>query len=287
MELIQKPTSAGEAWMNSASATNANLQFLLKAAIQELKTNKQISGQIDDMRQEIIQIREATQQDATRSYVENTLEAFRTEIRESIKELKTQNSKEELPQSYAMASKGSAPKPIYVAIRQAEEEQKVLSAVKKEEKEREKRSLNIRIRGLEESENDAETFKDVCRQLGVTAKVKSLTRIDRKPRLKESLTRKSNTEATDNTLQQPKHLVVTLETTKNRAELLRASQKLKGTSYDKVYIDPDYTPVEAKELFDLRVECRRRNESISSPNDRWVVFRRQIIQRKELPPKDL
>ena len=133
MELIQKPTSAGEAWMNSASATNANLQFLLKAAIQELKTNKQISGQIDDMRQEIIQIREATQQDATRSYVENTLEAFRTEIRESIKELKTQNSKEDLPQSYAMASKGNAPKPIYVAIRQAEE-QKVLSAVKKEEK---------------------------------------------------------------------------------------------------------------------------------------------------------
>ena len=29
MELIQKPTSVGEAWMNSASATNANLQFLL------------------------------------------------------------------------------------------------------------------------------------------------------------------------------------------------------------------------------------------------------------------
>ena len=99
MELIQKPISVGEARKNSASATNANLQFLLKSAIQELKTHKQISGQIDDMPQEITQVREATQQDATTSYVENTLEVFRTEIRESIKELQAPNSTQELSQS--------------------------------------------------------------------------------------------------------------------------------------------------------------------------------------------
>ena len=145
--------------MNSASATNSNLQFLLKSTIQELKTHKQFSGQIEDMRQEITQLREATQQDATTSYVENSLEAFRTEIRESIKELKAPISTQELSQSYATVSKVNAAKPIYVALRQAEAEQKVLSAVKREEKEREKQSLNIRIRGLEESENDAEAFK--------------------------------------------------------------------------------------------------------------------------------
>ena len=122
----------------------------------------------------------------------------------------------------------------------------------------------------------------------MTPKFKSMTRIDRKPQagLKEPRKSKANTQINDNTSQQPKHLVVTLETTKNRAELLRASQKLKGTSYDRVYIDPDYTPVEAKELFDLRAECRRRNDSLSSPNDRWVVFRRQNKQ-KELPSKEL
>ena len=201
----------------SYPATNANLQFLLKSAIQELKTHKQISGQIEDMRQEITQLREATQQDATTSYVENSLEAFRTEIRESIKELKAPNSTQEFSQSYATVSKVNAAKPIYVAIRQAEAEQKVLSAVKREEKEREKRSLNIRIRGLEESENDAEAFKDVCRQLGVTPKVKSMTRTDRKPQagLKEPQNGKANTQMNDNTSQPPKHLVVTLETTKN------------------------------------------------------------------------
>ena len=77
-----------------------------------------------------------------------------------------------------------------------------------------------------------------------------MTRIDRKPQagLKEPQNGKANTQMNDNTSQPPKHLVVTLETTKNRAELLRASQKLKGTTYDRVYIDPDYTPVEAKEL---------------------------------------
>ena len=108
MELIQKLTSVGEAWMNFASATNANLQFLLKSAIQELKTHKQISGQIDDMRQEITQLREATQQHATTSHVENTLEAFRTEIRESIKKLKAPNTTQELSQSYAPVSKVNA-----------------------------------------------------------------------------------------------------------------------------------------------------------------------------------
>ena len=88
------------------------------------------------MRQKMTQLREATQQDATTSYVEITLEAFRTEIRESIKGLKAPNSTQELSQSYAMVSKVNAAKPIYVAIRQAEAEQKVLSAVKREEKKR-------------------------------------------------------------------------------------------------------------------------------------------------------
>ena len=116
-----------------------------------------------------------------------------------------------------------------------------------------------------------------------------MTRIDRKPPagLKELQNRKANTQIIDNTSQHPKHLVVTLEAAKNRAELLRTSQKLKSTSYERVYIDPDFTPVEAKELFDLRAECRRRKESLSSPNDRWVVFRRQIVQKKELPSKEL
>ena len=92
MELIQKPISVGEAWMNSASATSANLQFLLKSVIQELKTHKQNSGQRDDMRQKFAQLREATQLDASKSYVENTLVAFTTEIRESITELKAPTS---------------------------------------------------------------------------------------------------------------------------------------------------------------------------------------------------
>ena len=70
-----------------------------------------------------------------------------------------------MPLSYATGSEVNAAKPIYVAVRQAEAEQKLLSAVEREEKEREKRSLNIRIRGLEESANHAETFKDVYRQL--------------------------------------------------------------------------------------------------------------------------
>ena len=168
-----------------------------------------------------------------------------------------------------MVSKVTAAKPISVAIKQAEGEQKVLSAVKKEEKEREKRSLNIRIRGLEETENDDEAFKDVYRQFGVTPSVNSMTRIDRKPQagLKAPRNGKANTQINDNTSQQPKHLVVTLETIMNRAELLSASQKLNSTSYDRVYFHPDYTPVEAEELFDLRAECRRRNESFS-PNDR-------------------
>ena len=86
------------------------------------------------MPQEITQLREATQQDATTSYVGNTLEAFRRKIRESIKELKAPNSTQDLSQSYAMVSKVNDAKPIYVDIRQSEAKQKVLSAVKRRNK---------------------------------------------------------------------------------------------------------------------------------------------------------
>ena len=93
-----------------------------ETSIQELKTDKQTSGQMDDTGQEITQLREATQQDASTYYVENTLEAFRTEVRESIKELKAPNSMQELPQSYTTVTKVNAAKPIYVAISPADEQ---------------------------------------------------------------------------------------------------------------------------------------------------------------------
>ena len=113
---------------------------------------------------------------------------------------------------------------------QGEAEQKALSAVKREEKDWEKRSRNIRIRWLEESKNDAESFEDVCGQIGVAPKVRSRTRIDRKPQagLREPQNRRANTQANDNTSQQPMHLVVTLETTRNRAELLMVSQSYRA-----------------------------------------------------------
>ena len=130
------------------------------------------------------------------------------------------------------------------------------------------------MRGLAEFDDDNDLVKEICDELGVSPRLVETRRIDVKRKDKDDAVFHSD----------PRHLIVKLETVKKKLEILRSASKLRSSEkFRNVYKNRDLTALEAKELFEMRKECKARNEKISSDDDKWIIFRGSLSQRRRLP----
>ena len=155
--------------------------------------------------------------------------------------------------------------PLYVPVREAREESKRQQFVAKENEKRKAKDQIICIRGLAESDDDNASVKELWDELGVSPRLVETRRIDVKRKDEDDAVFHSG----------PRHLIVKLKTVKNKLEILRSASKLRSSvKFRNVYINRDLTAVEAKELFEMRKECKARNENFSSDgqmnNSSWV-----------------
>ena len=177
--------------------------------------------------------------------------------------------------SFADATRRSlSNQPLYVSVREAREESKRQEFVTKENEKRKTKEQNICIRGLAESDDDNPLVKEICDELGDSPRLVETKKIDDKRKDKDDAVFHSG----------PRHLIVKLETVKNKLEILRSASKRRSSGkFRNVYINQDLTALEAKELFEMRKECEARNEKISSDDDKWIIFRGSLSQRSRLP----
>ena len=163
--------------------------------------------------------------------------------------------------------------PLYVSVREAKEESKRQDFVVKKNEQRKGKEQNICIRGLAESDDDNALVKGICDELGDSPWLVETRRIDIK--------RKDMDDAVFHS--RARHLIVKLETVKNKLEILRSASELRSSEkFRNVYINRDLTALEVKELFEMRKECKARYEKISSDDDKWIIFRGSLSQRSRL-----
>ena len=176
--------------------------------------------------------------------------------------------------SFADATRRSlSNQPLYVSIREAREESKRQEFVAKENEKRKAKEQNICIGGLAESDDDNALVKEICDELGVSPRLVETRRLDVK--------RKDKDDAVFH--RGPRHIVKS-ETVKKKLEILRSASKLRSLEkFRNVYINRDLTALEAKKLFEMRKECKARNDKISSDDDKWIIFRGSPSQRSRLP----
>ena len=285
-ELIEVPTANAEKWINSRTTTKAELSSLLKLAIQQIKNHESLSRQINELRTELRSTDRPTAPDLTsmmHDELANFREHFRSEIISSVQEevkkaLHTSTSDNTRP-TYCSIAKPAHEKEIHHVIRDVRAERQAQQLLVKDDEEREKRKLNVRVRGLPQKTDveDKVLFEKMLNDLGIEAEIENTRRVGVKPH--EVQYRYSISHSI---------LVVTLKDARKRSALLRASRNLAtvaSKSYSNVFVEPDYTSIEDKELFDMRQEKRRRNADIEDSAQKWVIYRGSLKQVHELPSK--
>lgn len=156
------------------------------------------------------------------------------------------------------------------------------AAAVRDTQQRSDRAQNVFVRGLPEP-NDEEQEKDEADMAAVRTLL-ALDEIDMMNVAPESTRRVGRADAA-----RPRGLVVRLPSTAARNQLLRSAHKLaRSEHYSTVYVGPDHTPAEAAHLALRRRQCKQRNEAEAAAIEedaslRWVVYRGEAVQKKELP----
>ncbi|MEO1419251.1 MAG: hypothetical protein AAFW00_28620, partial [Bacteroidota bacterium] len=143
--------------------------------------------------------------------------------------------------------------------------------LQKDEEERKKCELTFRFRGLPKcpATEDSDTVKQLIEDLELNVTIESSQRVEMRNAV------------TNRTL----HLISALADFKSRMALLKAAHKLKtvaGNKYKDVFIGPEYTKLQDRELYLLLQECRKHNAIEQDPVKQWVVYRDQLRQKEEL-----
>ena len=267
-ELLSYPLSEANEWIEKTNMNN--LKVVLKNAIEEIHRHRQES---EDSEQLSVQIQNMAPKRETIESVAKEIASLKSEmgaLRQTLSEYSSHHKT-----SFADATRRSLfNQPLYVSVREAREESKRQEFVAKENEERKAKEQNVCIRGLAESDDDNALVKEICDDLGVSPRLVETRWIDIKRKDKDDAVFHSG----------PRHLIVKLETVKNKLEILRSASKLRSSEkFRNVYINRDLTALEAKELFEMRKECKARNEKISSDDDKWIIFRGSLSQRSRLP----
>ena len=142
-ELISKskPTAAGEVWMNCASATKANVVYLLKAAVQQLKQQTSTTKQIADLKDEVASLLSPPQLlNQVSSLVDSTLQTFRAEMTSTIQQEVSKaihassppEQRNSNPKSYSSALKSSYDCDITRTIQAVRAEQHACEMIKRD-----------------------------------------------------------------------------------------------------------------------------------------------------------
>ena len=280
---MEKSTANAEAWIDATTTTKPSLIYLLKASLQELKKQQTLTAQFSELRNEICSSRNSntvTEEIATQ--VQHALSGIRAEMVQTVqREVKDVLSNSGLAdqvaavRSYASATSDSRPKGISHAIKEVRVERHAQQLLNQDDAERKKRELNLRIRGLpgSETEDDKSLFGKLLEDIGVNAEVQDTNRIETK-----------STGATTRS----SHLIVTLENARGRLAILKATHKLKyiaSGAYSEVFIGPDFTPMQDRDLYELREERRRRNALEPESSKKWVVHRGVLKQICDMPTK--
>ena len=157
-------------------------------------------------------------------------------------------------------------------------EDKICTAVLNEVKDRENRSENVIIHGIEESvatENAASTREDlevinaILADIGIGEQLGEQTRIRRLGKREENKKRP---------------LLIKLKDKATKQEIMENAKKLKDSeSYKQVGISHDLTKIQRNELKNLREEARLK----STPEKTYIVVgppeNRKIVEKKDRP----
>ncbi len=145
-----------------------------------------------------------------------------------------------------------------------------------EEKDKERRKLNITIGGIPEStaasatdkrSEDSLTVKNVLKNIGVDVTPVSTQRVG-----------KTNND-------KPRILLVKLPTTKDKGQALKSAYKLGEKAETKNYsIRPDLTPRQQEQMRRLREELKRKKSTVPDPDNWRIDYRRwEVVHRPPNP----
>ncbi|XP_063727050.1 uncharacterized protein LOC134854633 [Symsagittifera roscoffensis] len=271
-ELVTKSTTATDASINTAAgSTKANLAYLLKLAVSEVKKHRTITEQLNVIRDELTALKETTA-DSQNSHaqVRLTLDVFRAEMMDTVQRQiqKAIQIPSTQPFSFATISNKRKDQEVIQAMKGVRIAQQAQEILAKEDSERKKRQLNLCIRGMDVPFGDSvDAVMKMLEDININTNVESVKMVE--PRERNS---------------RPPRLIIALKDQKNRLSVLRSVRKLKsaGDTYRDVFIGPGYTPIQDKEQYELREERRRRNAMETDENKMWIVHRGALKQRCNL-----
>ena len=260
-ELVTKSTTATDASINTAAgSTKANLAYLLKLAVSEVKKHRTITEQLNVIRDELTALKETTADSQNaHAQVRLTLDVFRAEMMDTVQRQiqKAIQIPSTQPFSFATISKERKDQEVIQAMKGVRIAQQAQEILAKEDSERKKRQLNLCIRGMDVPFGDSvDAVMKMLEDININTNVESVKMVE--PRERNS---------------RPPHLIIALKDQKNRLSVLRSVRKLKsaGDTYRDVFIGPGYTPMQDKEQYELREERRRRNAMETDENKMCIV----------------
>ena len=136
----------------------------------------------------------------------------------------------------------------------------LITHIKSEEREKERRSENLIVsRNIESEMNDKELVCEILKFTNLTPATKPST---------TKITRRNKSQV----------IKITFEEIKNEQEVLRNSMKLQKT-LPGVYINPDLTKLEQHAQFLLRQELK--SKRVEFPGKKWIIAKNLVVEMEQ------
>jgi hypothetical protein len=137
---------------------------------------------------------------------------------------------------------------------------------------------HLNVSGLAATADDTAAVLAICNEIGVDDV--EIVSAEREPVMVH------NDAAAAGQQQRHQHLIVKLRDAVARRKLLSASWKLNGiAARENVYIGPDWSPLQARQLHSLRLRRKELNDKEADVGQKWMISGFELKRRCDMPQR--